>query len=342
MLLKDLCNLAGTSGNEEVVREYILSEASSHIDHHWIDSIGNLYLHKKGQSCSKKMILLAHMDEVGFMVKHIDKNGMIRFANVGGIETSVLPAKRVLIHGKETLRGVIGIKPIHAQHPKEHNTVINKDSLYIDTGASSAEELKKTIQAGDAITFDTAFAEHGDLWRAKAFDDRAGCAVLLETLKKHIDPAYDVYYVFCVQEEVGLRGSQIAGQRIQADIAFVFEGTTASDIPLLPPHRWTTRLGKGPAVTIAHHGLVFQKDLLLKMANLAQENNLPFQWKEKIAGGNDATALSKAGTGCSVGSISLPVRYIHSPHSLMHPYDYQATLKFAELLVSHANHFISS
>jgi endoglucanase len=340
VLIEDLCQLPGTSGNEELVRDFILNQAKPFIDEYWIDSIGNLILLKRGLSCRKKVVFWAHMDEVGFMVKHIEKNGMIRFSAVGGIEASILPAKRVLIHGKETLNGVIGIKPIHLQGSQELLQAIKKDSLYIDTGYGSSDELKKIIQLGDSITFDTPFSSHGKLWKAKAFDDRAGCAIMLETLNKNIQADFDTYYVFGVQEEVGLRGSQIAAQRIKPDLAFVFEGTTASDIPLVEAHRWTTRLGCGPAITIAHNGLVFQSSLLQTLSSLAQEHNIPFQWKEKIAGGNDATAISKAGTGCIVGSISLPVRYIHSPASLMSPIDYQSTLKLAELILRKESIFL--
>jgi len=340
VLIEELCQLPGTSGNEEKVRDFILSHAKPFIDEHWIDSIGNLILLKKGLSCRKKVIFLAHMDEVGFMVKHIEKNGLIRFSAVGGIESSVLPAKRVLIHGKETIPGVIGIKPIHLQNSQDLLQAVKKESLYIDTGYGSSEELKRIIQLGDSITFDTPFSPHGKLWKAKAFDDRAGCAVMLEALSKNIQVDFDTYYVFGVQEEVGLRGSQIAAQRIQPDLAFVFEGTTASDIPLVDAHRWTTRVGFGPALTIAHNGLVFQDSLLKTLSGLAQENHIPFQWKEKIAGGNDATAISKAGKGCLVGSISLPVRYIHSPASLMSPMDYDSTLKLAELILQKESIFL--
>ncbi len=341
MVIKTLSNLPGVSGHEEPVREYLWEESRSFVDEHWIDSMGNLILLKKGSSCSKKVIMLAHMDEVGLMVRHIEKKGVIRFSTLGGIEPSVLSAKPVIIHGKEKIPGVVGMKPIHMQSPEEIKSPVKKDSLYIDTGHASEDELKRLIQPGDPISFDTSFAEIGCLWKGKAFDDRAGCAILLETLKKNIQPAYDTFFVFCVQEEVGLRGSQIAAQRIKPDLAFVFEGTTACDIPLVDPHRWTTRVGQGPAFTIAHHGLVFQASILQSLTSLAQENQIPFQWKQKIAGGNDATPISKAGVGCIVASISLPVRYIHSPASLMSPKDYEATLRLSELILRKQSNFFT-
>ncbi len=342
MHIASLCEIPGTSGNEELVTEYLLKEAKPYIDEHWIDSIGNLILLKKGHSCSRKVLMLAHMDEVGLMVRSIDKSAYVGFSTVGGIESAVLAAKKVVLHGKEKLEGVIGIKPIHIQSPEERNAPLKKDTLYIDTGIRSSDEIKKILQIGDAITFNTPFATHGRLWKGKAFDDRAGCAILLESIQKNITPAYDTFFVFCVQEEVGLRGSQIAGQRIKPDLAFVFEGTTASDIPMVDSHRQTTRLEKGPAFTIAHRGLVFEEQLLQRLSGLAQENHIPFQWKEKIAGGNDATSLAKAGTGCPVGSISLPVRYIHAPVSLMSPVDFKATLQLSELIIRHQKIFFTT
>lgn len=340
MILEELSNLFGVSGYEEEVRSYIQEKLTPKVDQVKVDIMGNLILFKRGRNCSKKVMFLAHMDEVGFMVRQIQKNGMIKFSPLGSIDDNILPAKRVLLLGKEKLAGVISTRPIHVQKGSEYETPISRDRLYIDVGANSAEELKGKIELGDPIAFDTKFELYGaHTFKGKAFDDRCGCAVLIELIEKNITPEYDTWFVFGVQEEVGLRGSKTASYRIEPDLALVIEGTTACDVPLVERSRYTTQMGKGPSIVVAHNGLVFQKKVVQWMENTAKLNQVPYQIKEKIAGGTDATAISKTKGGVYTGLISLPVRYIHSPVSLLNKEDYMNANRLVELLFNQEKTF---
>jgi len=332
MILEELSNLFGVSGYEENVRSFLQEKLAPKVDEVKVDTIGNLILFKRGRNCSKKVMFLAHMDEVGMMVRQIQKNGMIKFSPIGSIDDSIFPAKRVVVIGKEKLSGVISTRPIHVQRGPEFDTPISRDRLYIDVGANSADELQGKIELGDPIAFDTKFERFGPhTFKGKAFDDRVGCAVLAELIEKEIVPEYDTWFVFGVQEEVGLRGSKVASFRIQPDLAFVVEGTTACDIPMVERPRYTTQMGKGPSIVVAHHGLVFQKKVIQWMENIAKLGGVPYQIKEKIAGGTDAAAISKTAGGVYTGLISLPIRYIHSPVSLMNEDDFVHAKRLIEL-----------
>jgi tetrahedral aminopeptidase len=302
--------------------------------------MGNLILLKRGRNCSKKVMFLAHMDEIGLMIRQIQKNGMIKFSLLGSIDDSILPAKRVIVLGKEKLPGIISTRPIHLQKGPELETPITRDRLYIDVGANSNDELKGKIELGDPISFDTTFERLGtQTLKGKALDDRVGCAVLAELIMKDITPEYDTWFVFAVQEEIGLRGSRTASFRIQPDLAFVIEGTTACDIPMVERSRYTTQMGKGPAIVVAHNGLVFQKKVIQFMESIAKINGIPYQIKEKIAGGTDAAAISKTANGIYTGLLSLPVRYIHSPVSLLNIEDFNHAIQLTEKLFTDTKTF---
>jgi endoglucanase len=339
-MLEDLSNLFGVSSYEDDVRAYLKDKLTPKVTSVKVDTMGNLILFKQGHNCSKKVMFMAHMDEVGMMVRQIQKNGMIKFSPLGSIDDSILPAKRVVVLGKEKLCGVISTRPIHVQRGPEYDTPIVRDRLYIDVGANSSDELKGKIELGDPIGFDTTFEKMGSqTFKGKAFDDRVGCAVLAELIDKDIIPEYDTWFVFAVQEEVGCRGSKTATFRIQPDLAFVIEGTTACDIPMVERSRYTTQMGKGPAIVVAHNGLIFQKKVIQFMESTAKINGIPYQIKEKIAGGTDATTISRTANGVYTGLLSLPVRYIHSPVSLLNSEDFYNATRLAETLFNHTKTF---
>jgi putative aminopeptidase FrvX len=342
MILEDLSNLFGISGFEDDVRNYLKEKLSSLVDEVKVDTMGNLILFKRGRNCSKKVMFLAHMDEIGMMVRQIQKNGMIKFSILGSIDDSIFPAKRVVVLGKEKLNGVISTRPIHVQRGPELDTPVTRDRLFIDVGAKSDEELKGKVELGDPIGFATKFETMGNrTFKGKAFDDRVGCAVLAGLIEKNITPEYDTWFVFAVQEEVGLRGSKVASFRIQPDLAFVIEGTTACDIPLVERSRYTTQMGKGPAIVVAHNGLMFQKKVIQFMESTAKISGIPYQIKEKIAGGTDATAISKSAGGVYTGLLSLPVRYIHSPVSLLNGEDFKNATALVESLFNQTKTFFN-
>ncbi|MCE5223922.1 M42 family peptidase [bacterium] len=322
MVLKTLSDLNGVSGFEEDIRAYIKEQIASKVDEIKVDSIGNLYAFKRGKNCSKKVLWLAHMDEVGFMVRNIQKNGMIQFSAIGGVDPSILASKRVVILGKEKIEGVIGYKPIHLQR-NDFDQPVTKEKLYIDIGANSPEEVKGKIELGDPIAFRTDCEVTDTFIRGKAIDDRVGCALLIKLIEDIEPPDFDTWYVFATQEEVGLRGSKVAAYRIQPDLAMILEGTTASDLPCLDRKRYTTRVNEGPVIVVTHQGLVIQQNVIQFLESTAKSKNIPYQIKERIAGGTDAISFAKQAFGAYVGIIALPTRYIHSPISFISKKDYE-------------------
>ncbi len=322
MLIKELTDLNGVSGNEKEVREYIISKIENLCDSYKVDSIGNVIAFKRGSGSKQKVMLSAHMDEVGFIVSgHTDK-GFIKFKAVGGIDDRILPGKKVVV-GKKKLSGVIGIKPIHQQEREEREKITKIKQLYIDIGADSKEEVEKLAPLGEFIAFDSDFVNLGyDCIKAKALDDRVGCAVLIEALKHSYD--FDLYACFTVQEEVGLRGAQVAAYGVMPDIALIIEGTTCADVPDVEKHEYSTILGNGAALTIMDRTCYCDRELVQYLYDVAVQNNIKVQYKQTTTGGNDAGQIQRTGTGVKTASISVPCRYIHSPVSVMSRSDYEA------------------
>jgi endoglucanase len=321
MLIKELTGLNGVSGNEKEVRDFIIEKIGCLADSINVDSIGNIIAYKKGSSGKYKIMLSAHMDEVGFMVSGHTEKGFLKFKAVGGIDDRILPGKRVLI-GRNRLCGVIGAKPIHQQSREEREKVQKIQNLYMDIGAETKEEAEKLAPLGEFVSFDSDFVElGGDLVKAKALDDRVGCAVLIEALKHSFE--FDLYACFTVQEEVGLRGAQVAAFSIMPDLALVIEGTTCSDVPNVEPYEYSTILGNGAALTIMDRTCYCDKGLVRFLHEVAVRNSIKVQYKQTTTGGNDAGRIQRTGTGVKIASISVPCRYIHSPVSVMSRSDFE-------------------
>lgn len=325
MLIKELTDLNGVSGNEKEVRDFIIEKIKNNCDSIKIDSIGNIIAYKKATSSNTekfKVMLSAHMDEVGFIVSGYTDKGFIKFKSVGGIDDRILPGKRVLV-GKNKLAGVIGSKPIHQQDKDEREKITKIKNLYIDIGADTKEEAEKLVPLGEFISFDSEFVELGnDCIKAKALDDRVGCAVLIEVLKHRFN--FDLYVCFTVQEEVGLRGAQVAAYSVMPDVALVLEGTTCADVPKVEPHECSTILGNGAALTIMDRTCYCDKEMVRFLSSVATKNNIKFQYKQTTTGGNDAGQIQRTGTGVKIASISVPCRYIHSPVSVMSRSDFES------------------
>ncbi|QEK13180.1 M42 family metallopeptidase [Crassaminicella thermophila] len=331
MLLKKLTELPGVSGNEKEVRDFILSEIKPYVDEIKIDRLGNLIAVKKGKEGFPRIMLSAHMDEVGMMVKSIDDNGFIKFLPVGGMDDRIFVSKVVEI-GKNRVKGVIGAKAIHLQEPDERNKALKHKQLYIDIGASSKAEAEKLVSKGDYITFASKYVEFGNnLVKAKALDDRAGCAIIMETLKKEYNST--IYAVFSVQEEVGLRGAGVAAYALNPDIAIVLEGTTCYDITDIKEPDYATRLGNGPALSIVDMVSYFDKNLVKKFVEIAKQHNIKIQFKQTIKGGNDAGKIHLTRDGIPTAAISIPCRYIHAPNSVMHKDDFENAIKLITLFL---------
>lgn len=329
LLLKELSEAFGVSGCEDEVRRLIIEAIKDHVDEYRVDSIGNLIALKKGTGESElKVMLAAHMDEVGLMITHIEKDGSLRFRPVGGIDDRILLSKVVLI-GKDRLRGVIGVKPIHLLKKEERKQVVKVDQMAIDIGAKNQEEAEKAVKIGDYAIFATDFCpltEDGlRTVKGKAFDDRAGCAVLIELLKERYP--FDLYPVFTVQEEVGLRGARVAAYAIEPDVALALEGTICDDMPKKKDVSPTTELGAGPAITLMDRSFIADRGLVKLLVETAEEQGTPYQFKQPGVGGTDAGAIHLAKEGVPSATVSVPCRYIHSPACLLSLTDLENTVK---------------
>jgi len=332
MLLKTLTQINGVSGSEEKVREYIKKEIEDIVDEIKVDKIGNLIAYKKGTASKFKVLLSAHMDEVGFIVTGYNDDGMIKFSPVGGIDPRVLPGKRVLV-GDKGLKGVIGCKPIHLQKRDERDRNIKLKSMYIDIGCDKRDEAEKLVALGEYIAFDSKFKELGvDCIKAKALDDRAGCAIIMELLKNRYE--FDLYASFTVQEEIGLRGSEVVGYQVNPDIAIVIEGTTCSDVPDVKEHEYSTELGKGPVLTVMDRTALADKDVLNFIYDTARKHEINVQFKKTATGGNDAGKIQRSRCGVKVASVSVPCRYIHSPSSVMSMKDFESCKSLMEAVLT--------
>lgn len=338
MLLKALCEANGVSGNEGAVRKVILEQITPLADDIQIDSIGNILALKKGRSSAKKVMLAAHMDEVGLIISGITEKGFLEFKTVGGIDTRVLISKRVAV-GERRVKGVIGIKAIHLQEKSERETVPKVKNLFIDIGAKDREEAEGLVKLGDYAAFDTEFAEFGaGKIKAKAIDDRAGCLVLMDLMNQTC--RYDTYFCFTVQEEVGLRGAQVAARRIMPDIALVLEATTCSDVFGSQPHEYVTQLGGGVAVSFMDWSTIVPHTFYSWLYETAQREGIPVQYKNTTMGGNDAGAIHIAGRGVKTASLSIPCRYLHSPAGVAAWADLDAMEALAKLFMERIDEVI--
>ena len=314
-LVKELCRLDGVSSGEDEVRDFLRRQAEPYADHLRVDALGDLIVFKRGkQATGKKLMLTAHMDEVGFIVKDITEDGLLRFAPVGGIDPRVVIGKRVRV-GPGKLPGAIGLKPYHLVSEEEEKTVPKFQDLAIDIGAVSREEAETVTALGDLVAFDSDAVEFGNgLLKAKAIDDRVGCAILLQLLKEELP--LDCTFAFTVQEEVGTRGAFGVAYAEAPEIALVLEGTTAADLPGTPAHKRVAALGGGPVLSFMDGGTVYDRELFELLRDTAERHQIPWQTKNYTSGGNDASAIQRSRAGVRVAAVSAPVRYLHAPSSV--------------------------
>ncbi|MGI6238413.1 MAG: M42 family metallopeptidase [Christensenellales bacterium] len=315
MVLKELCALRGVSGCEGAVRDVIVARATPHADEVKIDRMGNVICIKRSKiPGAKTMLLDAHMDEVGMIVIGINENGLISYETVGGIDARVVISKRVLI-GEKAVPGVIGAKAIHLQSAEERERVLGHSDLYIDIGAKDKAAAERLVSPGDYISFDSDWTLFGDGFvKAKALDDRIGCLSMLRALE-HEYPV-NLVCAFTTQEEVGTRGARVVRFHADCDLAIALEGTTANDLGMIEPHLKVCEAGKGVAISFMDRASIGNRKLFEALKQTAQENNIPWQIKRYVSGGNDAGALQTAKGPVPTGVLSVPCRYIHSPSSV--------------------------
>lgn len=324
--LSYLTSLFGASGSEGDVRQAIINEIRPYCDKIEVDRLGNIIAFKRGaMEAPFPMMLCAHMDEVSLMVTHIDGDGYLKFSAVGGIDPRILPGKHVIV-GRNKYHGVIGVLAPHLS--KDEKAAVKVEDLCIDIGATDKEDAEQIISVGDMVGFDTDYQEFGDgLVRAKALDDRAGCYVLIEMLKK--DLPFDITIAFTVMEEIGCIGATTAAYGVHPQYALVIEGTTAGDIHTDKSATSVCKLGSGPVVSFMDHGTIYDREFYRLALETAKENNIPVQLKEAVAGGNESGTIQRTWSGCKVLAISVPCRYIHSPVSVASLEDIENTLKLA-------------
>ncbi len=329
--LEKLCLLNGISGREKAVREFITEKIKDKVESYTVDPVGNLICFKKGKKPAKnKVMLTAHMDEVGFIVTYICDNGFLRFTNVGGVDSKVICGRSVVV-GEKEVSGVVGQKAVHLTKNDESNTCNEISSLYIDIGASSKQEAEKFVSVGDSVYFKSDFVLFGDKKvKAKAIDDRFGCAVMLKMIESEIE--YDTWFAFLVQEEVGCRGAGPATFTVRPDYAIVLEATTASDIAFVSEENRVCVQKKGAVVSFMDRSTVYNMDLFKDAFKLAEKKNIAIQPKTTVAGGNDAGTIHKSCGGVYTIAVSLPCRYIHSGTCVGDLDDMQACYELAVAL----------
>lgn len=330
--IKALCEACGIVGQESTVANLIKEEIVNCCKCK-IDNIGNVVAFKKGRKAPKhKIMLVAHMDEVGFLVSNIENEGLLKLVKVGSIDVSILVGQKLLVAAKKKfLPGVVGTKPVHLQSRDERCREIDMSSLMLDIGCKTKEEAKKLVDIGTSVYFSSKFEEFGEgLIKSKALDDRVGCAILVELLKTFDE--CDFYAVFSTMEEVGGRGARIAAEAIKPDVAIVVECTTA-DTPVTSGYGKVCCMNMGPAISFMDNGTVYDQKLVELAFKEAEHGNLKAQYKKAVCGSNDAAGLHSAGTGIRTLAISVPTRYLHSQASVASMLDVEQTVMLLKLIM---------
>lgn len=335
--IKELCTLDGVSGCEDAVRAYIKEKAAPYADEMRVDALGNLIVFKKGKkSIGNALLLAAHMDEVGLIVRSITEEGYLKFSCVGGIDRRVLLSKPVTV-GRNKVPGVIGMKPIHLTTAEERKSIPEIKELCIDIGAKDKETAEKLVSVGDYATFSSDIVEFGEGFiKAKAIDDRAGCAIMLELMKE--DLPLDCTFAFTVQEEIGCKGAMGAAFSVAPSIALILETTTAADLAGVEGEKKVCCLGEGPVVPFMDNGSIADRKLYELTRTLAKENNIPWQTKHMVAGGNDARAIQRSREGVRTVVMSAAVRYLHAPSTVACIRDFEYIHKLSRLFIEAVAH----
>jgi endoglucanase len=327
-LLKEICEIAGAPGFEKRVRDFVIDQVTPLVDEVKVDNLGNVIAIKKGvrNPDGKRVMIAAHMDEIGFIVTHIDENGFLRFHTLGGFDPKTLTAQRVIVHGKKDLVGVMGSKPIHVMSAEERTKLPKTTDFFIDLGMSKTE-VEKWITIGDPVTRDRELIEMGDCVNCKSIDNRVAVFILIETLKRLENPAYDVYATFTVQEEVGLRGANVAAHSINPDFGIALDTTIAFDVPGAQAHEKVTELGKGTAIKIMDAMTICDYRMVEFMKQTATKSGIIWQPEILTAGGTDTAGVQRMGKhGAIAGAISIPTRHLHQVIEMAHKQDIEGSI----------------
>ncbi len=325
-LLAKICETPGAPGYEQRVREIVLQEMKGHVDEIQTDNLGNVYTIKKGKDSSKRVMIAAHMDEIGFIVKYIDEFGFLRFHTLGGFDPKTLTAQRVIVHGKKDIVGVMGSKPIHIMTAEERTKLPQLHDYFIDLGLP-VNEVEEIVSVGDPITRERTLIEMGECVNCKSIDNRVAVYILIETMKLLQDCPYDVYGVFTVQEEVGIRGANVAAHNINPTFGFGLDTTIAYDLPESKPEEQVTKLGKGVAIKIMDASTICDYRMIKYQKKMADEFGIPWQPEVLPMGGTDTAGIQRMGkTGAIAGAISIPTRHLHQVIEMAHKKDIESSV----------------
>ncbi len=336
-LIKALTALFGPSGCEDAVRDFIAAEIEGDCDGYCEDRVGNLVAKIRGRGMDydpqnpRRILLSAHMDEVGFMVTEVTEEGYLRFGNVGGIDPRVLSGRHVKVNDKNPIQGVIASKAIHMQSAEERTKVLPVRQLYMDIGAKDKAEAEALAPIGTWAVFDSdfvSFGKDGGMMKAKALDDRVGCALLIELMRElHEHPRdlpFDVYFAFTCCEEVGISGAGVAAFTVAPELAIILESTAIHDLPNVPERSRVGKVGEGGALSLADNGTIYDRAFVDYALRTAKQNDIKAQVKQAVSGGNDAAHIQRSLSGIRVLALSLPTRYIHSASNVASYADYES------------------
>jgi endoglucanase len=340
--LEKLSNACGVTGRENEVKDLMIQLLKPYADEIQVDKMENVIAIKKGNAKAPKIMLAAHMDEVGLMVKTITKDGFLQFSKMGGIDDRILPAQKVAVYTKKGIYpGIIGSKPPHIQKEEERKKIITYDDLFIDVGAENKDDAANMgIAIGDPVAFDIKYVKLGkDAVIGKAFDNRAGCITMVETLKLLKQTECTVCAVGTVQEEVGLRGAATAAFGVDPDLAIALDVTIAGDVPGVREFDTSVKMGKGPALTISDSGLITHPKVLRWLIETAEREEIPFQIESGLLGSTDAARISITRQGIPSGNVSIATRYIHSPVGMLSLKDIENAAKLTAAAIQTATKY---
>lgn len=323
-LLTELCLTPGAPGREERIREVARRELAPAADAVEVDPLGNLVARRAGGG-GPRLMLAAHMDELGFMVTHIDDAGYLRLITLGGFDAKTLTAQRVVVHGREDLLGVLGTKAVHLMSDEEKRRPPKLEDYFVDLGLP-AERVRELVRPGDVVTREREMARLGDLVTCKSLDNRAGLYVMLQAFRRLADHRCEVVAVATVQEEVGIRGARVAAARLRPRIGLAIDITLANDLPDAKPHERITCLGEGAAIKVYDTSVIVPPAVVEHLAALGERRGIRTQREVMVRGGTDTRELALSGDGAMAGCVSIPTRYVHQVVEACHPDDLDAAV----------------
>jgi endoglucanase len=337
-LFKEISETPGVSGFENRIRNLIIDQIKDFVDDISVDNMGNVTAFRKGSE-SKKLMIAAHMDEIGFIVSHIDDNGFIRFIPLGGFDPKTLTAQRVIVHGKKDIIGVMGSKPIHVMTAEERKKIVEIKDFFIDTGMTK-EEVEEIIEVGNSVSRERDCIQMGHCINGKSLDNRVSVYVLIEVLKEIKDKKlpFDLYAVFTVQEEVGIRGAQVAALEIEPDFGIGLDTTIAYDVPGAQDYEMVTKLGAGTAIKIMDSSAIADQRMISYMKETAKAEDVKFQMEILPAGGTDTAFIQRMNkSGAITGAISIPTRNIHQVVESVHNEDVLGSISLLSACILNMN-----